>query len=335
MESPLLGRNQQWALRWLPRNLLPLGMGLLQACAADSELGRTVVDVQWDTVWQTSITFMDSTIPSPGLLEYNRGQLFVVDRSTPRIVALDARSGAMLWKVGRMGAGPEEFAGVSALFPAREGGVAVVDFLNRRIVELSAHGEFARTVSIAGMGQQPNQVCQYDDRFLVADVFQPRLLESDSTGVLVEKLSPLWPDLVTAKWESHQVSLANNETGDRCLVALSTGRGFALLTSGEKPVIAPYVEEFEVYGLGNRVKEGKMEVWATYSASFVGDTVMLLFSGNSPNRLRWIDRYNSASGKYLDTYLLPFKTGRFAAGGGTLFVLDTSQTRIVALRARR
>lgn len=335
MESPLVGRNQRWAIHRLLKYFLAVGVGLLQACAADSELGRTVADVQWDTVWQTNITFMDSTIPSPSLLEYNRGQLFVVDRSTPRIVALDANSGAMLWKVGRIGAGPEEFAGVAALFPAREGGVAVVDFLNRRIVELSAHGEFVRTVSIAGMGQQPNQVCQYDDRFLVADVFQPNLLELDSTGALVEKLSPIWPDLVNAKWESHQVSLANNDTGDRCLVALSTGRGFALLSSGENPVVAPYVEQFEVYGLGDRAKEGEMEVWATYGSSFVGDTAMILFSGNSSNRSQWIDRYNSASGKYLDTYLLPFKTPRFAAGGDTLFVLDTARTGIVALRARR
>jgi hypothetical protein len=268
-------------------------------------------------------------------MSFNRGQLYVLDNAIERIVALDAETSALRWKVGRRGAGPEEFAGIASLFPDRDGGVAVVDIQNRRITRVSALGKVLGAVSTGTMGQQPNQVCPFgDNRFLVADVFQPLLLEFDSTGALIERLSPIWPDLANARLESYQVTLHSDATSTRCLVALGTGRGFALLFPGQKPVVGRYVEEFDVYGVGARKDEGKIAFWATYDAAFVADTVLMLFAGKTPDKYRLVDRYSATSGEYLDTYRLPSETGRFAAGGGMLFVLDTSRTMILALRPR-
>jgi hypothetical protein len=183
------------------------------------------------------------------------------------------------------------------------------------------------------LGYQPSQVCVFgENRFLVADVFQPFLLTMDSTGALVERLEPIWRDLVQAGVETNQKMLWNDGTGSRCLVALFSGRGFALLSPGQEPVVAPYVEKFDVFGIGPRKKEGKMEFWAAVDAEFVADTLMVLFSGKTKDKGRLIDRYNGTSGKYIDTYRLPFRTGDIAAGGGIVFALDSSGTAIVALR---
>jgi hypothetical protein len=310
--------------------------GLGTACSTEPHPGRRIAAVAWDTAWQTSAAFMDSVIASPSILTFNQGTLFVLDASAPRIVALDAKTGMYLWRLGRAGAGPTEFAGVSALFPDRNGGVGVVDIRNRRATRLDLRGKVSGTISTASMGQQPNQLCWFgDNRFLVADVFDPMLGAFDTLGERVASLDPLWLDLTNADWESVQVTLRNNGSGTTCLVALSTGRGFALLAPGREPVVTRYIEEFEVYRVGARKDEKKMTDWATYDAEFVGDTAVIHFAGRTDDKYRLLDRYSAVTGSYIDTYRLPFKTGEFAAGAGLIFVVDTSGTSILALSPRR
>lgn len=306
------------------------------ACADGPQVERRFSQTAWDTVWQATGSFMDSLVPSPALLAFNRGTLFVVDRATPRVVALDAETGAYQWKVGRRGAGPEEFAGVSAMFAERTGGVGVVDIRNRRVSVLSGSGEFVFRTPTVALGQQPNQVCPFGaSGFVVADVFGPGLLDVDTTGAIVNRRDPLWPDLAAADLQSRHVLLRSDGTGKRCLVALATGRGFALLSPGDSAVLGQYVETFDVYGVGVRADEGEMKFWATSDAAFSGDTVLVLFSGRTPERARLIDRYSAVSGRYLDSDLLPITTNRIAAGDGMLFVVDTSNSSILALRPRR
>ena len=316
--------------------LLAIGLGLGSGCTADAGPGRKIANVQWDTVWQTSRTFMDSVLPAPGLMTFNRGRLFVFDGTMAHLVAIDAESGAPLWTVGRLGKGPEEFAGVAALFRDRASGVGVVDIQNRRITRVTALGQVSGRVPLTS-GQQPNQVCAFgDNRFVAADVFQLSLLVVDSTGALIKRLSPLWPDLAgTTSNDSRQVGLWNDEAGSRCLVTLFSGRGFALLSPGQEPVVGRYVETFDAFGMGERKDEREIQFWATGDAEFVADTALILFAGRTIDRGRLIDRFNGASGRYLDSYRLPFKTTEFAAGNGLMFVLDSSETQILALRARR
>jgi hypothetical protein len=268
-------------------------------------------------------------------MTFNEGRLYIVDRAAPRLVALDARTGAYLWRVGRRGSGPAEFAGIASIYPDRNGGVGVVDIRNRRISRMTPDGRFAEIVPTGKLGQQPNQACRYGDtHLLTADVFRDSLVEFDSLGTPVRRLSPLWPDLGGADWESRQVVLRSDAASAACLVALSTGRGFAVLKAGQQPVFAPYVETFEVYKVGDRKDERELKFWATYQASLAQDTVFILFSGRTREKDRLIDRYSARTGAYLDTYRLPFATPRFAVGDAMVFVVDTSQTRILALRRR-
>ena len=323
------------ATRPLVRSLCSL---VLLACGCDTEAPseRKITVTEWDTVWVTTRAMMDSLIPAPGLLTYNDGALFVVERSTPRVVALDAESGTFLWKAGRMGAGPEEFAGIAAAYPDRDGGLAVVDIRNRRISRLSPRGEFVSRIGTGNLGQQPTQVCRLgENRLIVADVFRSRLIESDSSGAPIGSHQLLWADLESTDWQSRQVTIRGNGEATRCLVALSTGRGFALLSPDSGPIVVPYIESFEPYQIGSRADEGEMTHWATYQAAILNDTVSILFSGQTPEKDRLIDRYDAPSGRYLETLLLPHETSRFTAGDRMLYVLDTSKTQIVALRPHR
>jgi len=336
----MISQSRQFSsgsLRRLLGTLLPLGFTLVYGCSAKASSGRRIAKVQWDTVWRTNRSFMDSVLPAPTLMTFNRGTLFVFDPAMARLAALDAKTGALLWKVGRVGQGPQEFAGVSALFLDRAGGVGVVDIRNGRIARVSALGQFTGLVPTATVGHQANEVCAFgDNRFVAADVGTSTPLVLDSMGGLIKKLSPIWQDLVDAPSnDSRQVLLWNDETGKRCLVALLSGRGFALLSPDRAPVVARYAEDFDVYGVGERKGEGEIKFAAIYDAEFVADTVLILFSGRTPDKARLIDRFSATSGKYLGTYLLPFKTVEFAAGGGMVFELDPSETNIIAVRLRR
>ena len=314
---------------------LTAGLWIVGGCVSDKGSGRRFSVVKWDTVWRVGRPFLDSLLPSPGLLTFSGSRLFAYDNAMLWLATFDARRGAPLWKAGGFGHGPEEFAGVAAVFPDPARGVGVVDMANRRIARVDPEGRFIGLIPIATIGQQPNQICAFGrNRFVAADVFQPLLMEFDSSGTLTKRFDPIWADLVAARWESHQVILRNNESGDACLVALSTGRGFAVLSPNQEAVVSPYVEMFEVYGIGPRKDEGEVMFSATFGGGFVGDTLWIHFWGRSSDKQRLVDRYDRFTGKYLDTWRLPFKTAELVIGDGMVFLVDSSGTSILALRHR-
>lgn len=297
---------------------------------------RSVVMTQWDTLWQTTPTFADSVSPSPRILTFNRGRLFVFDDAIMRLSALNASDGTLLWSAGRAGQGPEEFLGAAGLLPDSDGGVAIVDVRNHRLTRVSGEGGFVGSVPLGSIGQQPNQICVLKgSRFLVADVFEPMMLTMNASGELTEKMSPIWLDLVGSSIETRQVILRNDPAGTTCLAALTSGRGFAILSAKGDPIVAQYVERFDAYGAGDRAGEAEQKWWATFDAELVADTAFILFLGRTASLYRIVDRYATDSGRYLDTFLLPFETVDIAAGDGVIFAIDSSGTSVVALRGRR
>lgn len=314
-----------WSLPLLP----------LSACQREGDAGRKIVVTQWDTVWQTRPAMMDSLLPSPDLLTYNSGKVLVFDMAALRVVALDATTGEPVWHVGRLGQGPGEYAGVVAVLPASDGGAFLLDTPNRRLTHLGSGGQLAGLFPLGSVGPQPNQACAWGDgRFLMADAFQPFLTIMDTAGIVSGRVDPPWPDLLDTERQSRQVLLRSDGEGRRCLAALLSGRGFALLSPDQPAVTAPYVEAFEVYGVGDRAEEGEMEFWAALDAELVADTVVVLFAGRTKDRYGLVDRYHGGSGAYLNTWLLPFNTLQIAAGGSTLFALDSTGTGVIALRPR-
>lgn len=311
---------------------------IVTACQAAplSPAGRQIVAVSWDTLWQTSPAFMETNLTEPSLMTFNQGKLLIVDGATPAVVALDPSSGRLLWRVGRAGAGPAEFAGVSSVVPNRVGGIDVVDIVNRRLSHIDAEGVVTGTTSIARAGAQPDQICSRGDgRRTVADPFSAEMAVLDSAGNAVGRLPLPWPDLASARAESRQVLLQSDPSGGRCVVALTTGRGFAILSGQSDPILGTYIEPFEVFGVGSREDEAGVTTTATFEVDFVGDTLLVLFGGATTDQNRLVDRYSASTGTYIDSYRLPFKAYRLAAHGGTLFVRGTSGLSIVAIRPRR
>ncbi len=89
-----------------------------------------------------------------------------------------------------------------------------------------------------------------------------------------------------------------------------------------------------MYGVGTRKDEGELKSIATDEIDLVGDTILVLFEGETPEKHRLLDRYDARTGRYLGSYHLPFKTSRVAAGSGLPFARGTGGASILALRAR-
>ena len=321
----------------LQRSLVAVSVtaAAIVGCARPSRDARRIAQTRWDTVWRASSGIVDSLIPSPGPLAFSNGLLLVVDQATPRVVALDPATGALKWGLGRAGSGPTEFRAISSMFRNRDGGVGVIDPRARRATLIAAPGT-TTALSTAKLGGQADQMCPFGpSRYLAADVLRGMVVVADSSGNVTDTLPFPWPDLGKARWEARQVTLGDDGAGRRCLVALSTGRGFAVVSPHQRAVLGRYIEPFEVYGAGERREEDPIGYWATYDAKIVSDTIWVLFAGRSKRRYRILDRYDALTGAYLDTYELPFPTRHFAIGGGTIFVIDSSRTGILALRVHR
>jgi hypothetical protein len=268
---------------------------------------------------------------------YSRERLIVFDDVYRRLVALDAQTGAPQWIAGRQGEGPEEFAAGSAMVPAAEGGVLLFDPRLFRMSHVGADGRFRTVVPLASLGSQPNQGCAYGPgRFLVADVVRTDLMIVDSLGSVVEEIPLPWPDVAALPWALRQLMLRGAGESGRCLVALLTGRGFALLSPATGTVTAEYIERLELHGVGSRSEDKDLEYWAFIDGAFLSDTVVILPHGPDRSvRFGVLDYYSAATGAYLMSLRLPFRTNAIAFGEGLLFVFSTDGTRIIALRARQ
>lgn len=316
--------------------ILALLLVLLGGCAEPPVGTRRIVTTAWDTLWQTTAAFGDSVIPSPDLLAYNAGQLYVYDVTAHRVTALEAGTGAVVWQVGRRGQGPGEYEAVASILPGPGGGLGIVGSLGGWLSWLSTDGTAAGRLPTTRAGAQANQACRIEDeRLLFADAFSPWLRITGADGTRQDSVPPLWPDLAALGLEAHNVMLRSDSAGARCMIGLFSGRGFGLRTPAHGLNVAAYIEPLEAFRTGTRRDEPELEYWGPVDADFSGDTLWILFAGRTGDRYRLLDRYAAPDGRYLDSYLLPFPSIEFAVGAGLVFAVDSSMTSILALRPRR
>ena len=319
------------SLPWLCATSLVAPL-FLSSCNSEDAPEREILAAQWDTVWQTQPGFQESILPSPSMMTFNEGILYIFDDGMSYLVALDGQTGALLWKAGRAGHGPGEFSAVSTIFPDQGGGAGVVDIGNRRVYIFNPRGQLVTQISLVEMGTQPAQVCNFGDaHFLVSDVWNPLYLVMDSMGRKVETLTSIWPDLDSTAIQTRVALWHNDGEGRGCFIGLGTGRGFTVIQPDSTPRYIPYIESFEVFGVGPRESEVKPEYGALRDAEFIDDEILVLFSGRTKNKNRYIDRYDRKTGRYLGTYLLPLVTFEMAAGDGLIFVTRSGE-QIIALR---
>jgi len=160
--------------------------GALGACTAGTETGgaitRNILTTVWDTLWTVSGQ-SEHPILEPGSLAADTKQVYVVDWSDRRIVALQAADGSQAWSAGRLGLGPGEFQQPVFVSTTSTGDVAVVDQATRRLLRYATDGSQKGELSLLPLGAAPESFCALpDSRFLFALFASDSLVELLPTG---------------------------------------------------------------------------------------------------------------------------------------------------------
>ena len=260
----------------------------------------------------------------------------VLNQSAYRI----GMNGDLLWAWGTKGEGPGELQNVRALDVAADGTVVLVDSGNRRVVRLSADGRLLDEAPVReGLGIFSSATALSAGKLAVHS-FQPLLMlwgdEVEPAGLPggLGEPHPLQHQGQTTRWGV-----------DGWVFGFSTGNGWMRFRGAELEGVFPYAEHVEFPEVrderggatrGGLSRMDKRPVQSGLSLSVVGDTLFVLFSGESRLRGRVLDKFDVRSGAYLETDLLPHFSNYAVVDKDRAFTIEAWDVspRIVALARR-
>ena len=308
---------------------------------------RFVQGVRYDTLWAYGGA-EDTVLASPGeLVAAEDGGVYALDYTLQTISKFSA-SGTIDWSWGQQGEGPGELKNARAMTSWRLGGVVIADSGNRRLAYLSPAGTLVHERPIS------------DDSFgLITD-----LVELSSGEVVLSTNGPApWllfqpeTEVVTplpVPWDGfrrmHSMQWFGKTAGaaDRWVFGFQLGNGFFVMNYDSVAGRYPYVEHVDfpevmshsptrgttVTGFAARATR------SVYALAVKHDTLLVLPGGTTRARRRVLDKYEVATGRYVGSQLLPWRTTSFAVSGNDkVFLVSGDESGLyptmVALQLRR
>ena len=289
---------------------------------------------RWDTLWTFGGTG-DTLLASAGyLVPDDRGGVFVMDYLLPKVHHVDA-DGMLRWSWGTKGRGPGEWYDGRAMALDVNGGLVLVDYGNRKIMNISYDGDLIGEV-------------RYDLRSLL--VFDVAVLQSelyvmhteapipwvlvDREGKAVDSTSVELPSGFGALSVEQRAGTIAKWKQDRWVFGFQIGNGWFTFRREAVDLASPYVEHTDFPP--RDAPMARDQIFSAMSLSVRGDTLAVLYAGNTGARLYWLDLYDLNSGTYLKSLFLPM-SARYAVMGpqGQVFLVthDLYPT-VMAIRPR-
>ena len=252
----------------------------------------------------------DDTLARPLLLTADSTRIYYYDYGDGRVSAIDS-SGRLLWRAGRRGQGPNEWANPTSITGVRGGGVAVVDGASSRFTRIDANGRFVRLVTTSDI---PQRLAPGPGATFIAFGGQngrPTATLLDSSFAPLRRLRWVgWPD--SASGLATQLRVASGADGIVTAVSTVTGRMFPLrsplhLDSGVDGLDArPLPPRVPLAGENGLVVAGFPAGTkpAIRDAAILGAYLFIIPAGDAFNG-RTLDVYNATSGAYRASFRLP------------------------------
>lgn len=252
----------------------------------------------------------DDTLARPLLLAADERRVYYYDYSDGRLSAIDA-NGQLLWRAGRRGQGPNEWANPTSILGVRGGGVAVVDVASSRFTRVDANGRFIRLVTTRDI---PQRLARGPNATFIAFGGQngrPTATLLDSAFAPIRALPwSGWPD--SASGLATQLRVASGANGRVAAVSTVTGRVFPLrpsltLDSGADGLDArPLPPRIPLAGDNGLVVAGFPAGTkpAVRDVAIVGDHLFVIPAGEAFDG-RTLDVYRATSGAYLASIRMP------------------------------
>ena len=288
---------------------------------------RVLVPVTWNRVWTAGGTEADTTLLQPWRLAVGRELVFVADKAGHRIAAFRLSDGGLAWIRGRRGRGPGEFQLPTALAVDRGGRLWVADARTSRMTLYRPDGSLDASLTLSEF-PYPEALCPLEDGSMLVATSAPAepLFRLSVTGEVIDRMNLPWRDLADAPPLSVQKLLA--PTADGCVLALSLGRGFAVLTERGGRT-HPYVENLPLPEVEQTVADGGATVTqrvvdmrtAATSVAAHGDEIAISPGGSGALENRLVDFYRRSDGTYLRSVSTPAPFQRMARAGDVFLFL--------------
>lgn len=332
------------------RKLVVLAAALLiGACSGTEQSAPRSVERRWlgyaaDTLWVRG-GIEDTLIQLPLAIAADHERVYVADLGSNRVVALDAANGEPAWVAGRQGSGPEEFLRPAALALLPGSRLAVSDTRNGRIAVMSTAGEFLETFRVDD--PEINGMCGMADTTLitVASREGPMIARYSLDGVELSRLDLPWDDLEKVSSLARQATASVGPDGHECVIALTLGRGFAILRDSSFRDVHDYVEavpvpHVEVTVTGNADNQNVRQrlvdaIRAARAVVLTQDRFYVAFYGATADAGRILDEYER-DGAYRHSHRLPATPSEMIGLDGTFYIITNLEgvPTLTALRLR-
>lgn len=298
--------------------------------------------------WSLGGDLQDTLLLGPARLAADSAGVYVTDPVAGRVLRA-APDGRVLWSSGHKGGGPGEFRSLRSIALDASGRPWLLDRRSARITVLDTTGDLLREIPLAPEARSADGLVPDPDGLGVLVTLYDRdrpLARLDVSGRIRERMPFPWSGYRELHPLQSQFRLAGGPGGRR-IVALAMGDGFWIGgPEGWRPWRGRYVEPVPFPRVetrsrggdrGRRVlEEGIVDeppVFAAVSVVLTRTSLLVLFSGSTPDAGRLVDLYSIEDGRYRGTLLLPRPCIDITYAGGTLYAI-TSETvpRLVAWR---
>jgi len=254
-------------------------------------------------------------------------RVILLQAADARVTTVDLSTGDVVWRFGRRGAGPGEFAAPISLFARIGSGVGVVDPRQGRISLIDSSGHLVGSISGELLEKEPHNVCDVGTRGLLA-IRLPGLdvARAYVHGAIVIRDSLVWPrTLMNTEYVYRQGLFARSRNG-RCVVFAMRGEFFAEFDSETaKPIrFFRYLDGFDFPKMVEQRGRLVPEVFRTSASSAaVSDNVLfVLKGGEGKSSGRIVDAYSIDDGGFLYSFALPRSSYKIDVDAGRLMVLE-------------
>lgn len=302
---------------------------------AGRERWKGRISVRWMHVGSLD----DETLLTPASVEVVPSGIVISDLGAGRIVAYDRIHGAVRWRAGREGSGPNEFR---RPFVARDSdtSIVVVDIPLRRLQVLTSDGSFGESRSLAAFGSVSG-ACRHPDGSAWWIKLTPSgQVELNGVGLLrdgADSLDALQPLPVEVPMHPSGIgstaSLVRSKNGD-CYVAPTHFAWVGLVSSSGSILKYPLVEDVaapvvvvEPQGANaRRITLSSESVSITRALSISENRAYVIARGASDARGRIVDIYRLAPWGYEGSIVFPEQVLSVSVADSTLAAITEDST---------
>ena len=279
---------------------------------------RTALEARWDTLW-TFGGVGDTLLAAAGnLVPDDRGGVYFMDHLLSKVHHLDAE-GVLRWSWGTEGRGPGEWHEGRAMALDVNGGLVLVDYGNRKIMNLNYDGDLIGEVGYDLQSALVFGVAVLQSGLYAMNAEAPfAWVLVDREGRTVESVElPRGFDGLSMRQRAGSITKWKE---DRWVFGFQVGNGWFTFRREAADLASPYVEHTDFPPTDAPMAGDRP--FSAISLSVRGDTLAVLFGGNTRLRLYWLDLYDLNSGAYLKSLLLP-KSAKHAVMGpqGQVFLV--------------